>query len=199
MKRCATLLVTVAFFLPAFARNAAAQVNEKKQVSVAKAPASRSTLLYTGKPLTAQERILQLAAMAGKKPQNVTVAPVVTLTPSQMYINGFVTTQASGANVSFSSSGISIVVPYNGPQLSFNISTQPNTAYSLVFSVTDHGPSGFTVASSEGNQQFNVPYGTVEFAYIFLSDNSGSTTVSVSSGNTYWTFDSCEITSTPVN
>jgi hypothetical protein len=87
--------------------------------------------------------------------------------------------------------------------LEFFIAAKANTAYELVYSISQTWSAApqFVVSASGQNPQTitGTAKGTMEFAYAFVASSSGNVMITVTSPNAGWGFNSCEITATPLN
>jgi hypothetical protein len=229
MKFPTALLVAVALVTPVFAQNAAVQDFLKKHKGAIAAPAVKPVLLYTGKPITEDDRKGLLAdvrkvvregvsssAKAGLPNPIVGPTPVVnpfvptsaTITPQMMYMNGLVRAIAfNPAEVSPGDNLLRMVAPPEYPSsLVFYINANPNTAYTLIFQVAntlDASAPKFTLTSGwstdNGPETFTGGSGDFQFAYIVTSMSQGYLWVTLESSNAEWDFQSCEISATPLS
>jgi hypothetical protein len=109
--------------------------------------------------------------------------------------------------------GILSFAPGPTSSLVLNITVKPNTAYTLLMKVTVDGvtlvspntPSGITISTYSGlksvaglnaPQTFNAAMGENEFAYSFVANSAGNLPITIYSPDLFWSFESCEITST---
>ncbi len=212
MKKLSALFVAVALFTPAFVQHANGQANARKPEPTLQKVTVKPLLLHTGKPLTAQEKVQQLASLTKKSPQLIKVSTTPTITPGSMYIPGVVMPRAiSPFVVDFNSGGILQFNPGSASNLILYIEAQPNTAYMLAITVNSTAASPqYTAETGVINmtipglntvpETFTGSKGNTEFAYAFISSGSTSTIpVTIFSPNTMWSFVKCEITSTPMN
>ncbi|MGA3162084.1 MAG: hypothetical protein ABSC77_12785 [Terracidiphilus sp.] len=224
MKSFVAVFVAAALVIPAFAQNMTLQEMQKKHSATAVKLAGKPVLLHTGKPITQADKQL-IAASANKsitykapgvkttgmkQPAAVIPPAKVTLTPTQMYQSGYVDTEALSPYFNaelkeymFSPYTTSIVTSY----LLFDINVQPGYTYVLTMKLhsdsqypsyilndaSAYYPPGNTPPTFAGQQ------GDTEFAYAFVAQMAGLSYISIYSPNAYWTFESCEITATPVN
>jgi hypothetical protein len=211
MKKLYALLVAVALFTPAFVRNAKPQVIEKKPVPAIQHMTVKPVLLHTGKPLTAQEKLQQLASLTKKSPQLIRVSTTPTITPGNMFIPGVVIPRAMGAFiVDFNPGGVVQFNPGSASNLILTIGAQPNTAYMLAITVSSTAANPqYTAETGVMNmtipglntvpETFTGSKGNTEFAYAFISSGSTGIPVTIYSPNAMWSFVKCEITSAPMN
>ncbi|MGA3262884.1 MAG: hypothetical protein ABSC47_02435 [Terracidiphilus sp.] len=221
MKTIPALLVAVVLISPAFAQTTAPQEIQKHLKGPFISPAFKPILLHTGKPIIQgdkqQLRFSVLNSYMKIRPgTKITTRDAVSpaaltamITPQQMYKTGFVDTIAYQPMAVRASSGSYFFNPGASSALTFEITVNPNTTYTLTVKV---GPSAepsnpqFTVYNGEpGNPEqnpetFTGNIGTTEFAYAFVANGAGVTGISIYSPNAkWWTFVSCEITATPLN
>jgi hypothetical protein len=211
MKKLSALLVAVALFTPAFVQVAKPQVIEKKPAPAVQHMTVKPLLLHTGKPLTAQEKLQQLASLTKKSPQVIKVSTTPTITPGNMYISGVVMPRAMGPFVvDFNSGGVLQFNPGSASNLILYIEAQPNTAYMLAITVSSTAANPqYTAETGVMNmtipglntvpETFTGSKGTTEFAYAFISSGSTSIPVTIYSPNAMWSFVKCEITSASTN
>jgi hypothetical protein len=222
MKTLAALLVAAALVAPAVAQNDVGKELQKKQKIATVAPAVKPILLHTGKPITQDDKKQLLAsvikayaakAQGGKSKTNAKgaaspAATSVLLTPKKMSKADFVYTFANNVlYLGYTDVGdvLQMGATSGGTlsDLSFVLLVNPNTAYTLTFTVAGNG-------AGTGNGTFKIVDGhypeqtvagvkneSTEIAYAFVSDSSGTAVVSVSSSQP-WSFTSCEIVATPL-
>ena len=223
MNKLTALIVTVALFVPAFAQKVTFQGMHPRPKAPIVAPAITPILLHTGKPITADEKKQLLAsaikAYSAKAPAKnlkswtaaASAAPIV-LTPDNMNVNGVAYGVAQlPLEVNFADGFISFLpksaFSYQGTasSLYFGITVQANTAYTVIPRVffSDVQNPQFTLLGAFGGppaaQSFTGNMGSNEFAYAFVSSNSGDVAVEMLSPNSSWMFLSCEIIATPLN
>jgi hypothetical protein len=222
MKNFAALLAAVAFITPVVAQNDVVKELQKKQKIATVAPAVKPILLHTGKPITQNDKQQLLAsvvkayaakAQGGKSKRNAkgaasSATTSVLLTPKKMSKADFVYTFADNvAYLGYSDVGEVFQMGASSggtlSDLSFVLLVNPNTAYTLTFTVAGNG-------AGTGNGTFKIVDGhypeqtvtgvkneSTEFAYAFISDSSGTDIVSVTSSQP-WSFTSCEIVANPI-
>jgi hypothetical protein len=219
MKKLAALLVAVALLSPAFAQKLTFQGTHPRPKAATVAPASKPVLLYTGKPITPdQKRQLMETVTKGSAPrtpagaakvQNLVLSTANVITPDQLFLNG-VYVDAFGARVD-QFDGILSFQPGAQSYLTFNVTVKPNTAYTLLMKVRIDGVtllpnapgplinilsgSELDFAQQHATQIFPPDQAENEFAYGVVSNRAGNLPVTIYSPNSYWSFLSCEITS----
>jgi hypothetical protein len=208
MKMLSTLLLAVALFALAFGCVGSGFGQSRLEAKFS-GHATKMTVLYTGKPITAGDKLKLLTTVAGKLPQGTGKSETVTLTPAKMYKAGFVTAQALSMNADFGMTTPEIEFDFvkNGNEgnsfLEFFITAKANTAYELVYSISQTWTAtpSFLVSLNGQNSQTitGTAKGTMEFAYAFVASTSGNMMITVTSPNAGWGFNSCEITATPLN
>ena len=220
MNKLFALLATVALVSPALSQKPAFQGTHPKPKIATVSPASKPVLLYTGKPITQDQKqqiMLNLTkASTPKMPagamkvQHPPLAASNLLTPDQLYINGaYIDTR--GARID-QFDGVLSFSPGDLSFLTFNITVKPNTAYTLVIKVNIDGqiivspntPRGLIISTSsiahQGSgvnapQTFNTSMGENEFAYSFVANSAGNLQVYINSNDSFWALESCEISS----
>ena len=219
MFKFATLLLAVACVVPAMAQQAPFLGTHPKMKPAIVAPASKPSLLHTGKPIT-QDQKLQLVATAIKaSAARTSAAPrkssnpgpqaaPVTITPDQLYQPGVLAAVGYNPMEIDQESGLINFQSGASSNMTFIVQVSPNTAYMLVAKVyVVNGPANaqFTIctvaANSHGcNPDYseNAPgvQGNDELAYSFVSNSTGAIEVSIFSPNATWDFLSAEVTST---
>jgi len=210
MKLLTTLLVSVALLSTAFAQKTPPQFKQAISKLHIVAPAAKPLLLHTGKPLTQIDKQKFLAAIiktapAGTRKPKVSSAPpsTITLTPQQAY----------QGNTSFGMMNPSYVdilhgefsfAPGAASNIIFIIKSQPNDAYLLAIKVNsfDSTPQ-FTIGTTDldsglivNSENFTGSQGDIEFAYGVVANSEGVILVTIYSPHSYWSFESCQITST---
>jgi len=225
MKMLTALLVAVALLSPAFAQKSAVQGTYPRPKPQFVAPAITPILLHTGKPVTQNDKQQLLTSViktySAKIPAKnfkgwtaaVSAAPTV-LTPDNMSVNGVAYGVAQlPLEVNHGDSDISFLpqsaLSYRGlvSSLYFGITVQANTAYMIIpkvfFTSNDVQYPQFTLLGDFGGslpaQTFTGSMGSNEFAYAFVSSNTGAVAVEMFSPNSAWMFLSCEIIATPLN
>jgi len=222
MNKLAALLVAVALISPAFAQKLTFQGTHPRPKLATVAPASKPVLLHTGRPITPDQKRQLMASVAkgastrppvgaAKVSNSVLSAELNLLTPDQLYVNGAYI-DANGARVD-QFDGILSFPPGPGGSMVLNVTVKANTAYTLLMRVSIDGvtlvspntPSGITISTYSGlksvgglnaPQTFNTPMGENEFAYSFVANSAGNLPITISSPDLFWSFESCEITST---
>jgi len=204
MKMLAALLPAIALFAPTFGGGGTGFCQSRPEAKFS-GHATKMTVLYTGKPITAGDKLKLLTTVAGKLPQGTGKPEIVTLTPAQMYKAGFVTAQALSMDATFGMTTPEIEFAFvnSNSYLEFFITTKANTAYELVYSISQTWtatPSFLVTLNGQNPQTITgTAKGTMEFAYAFVASTSGNTMITVSTPNSGWAFNSCEITATPLN
>jgi hypothetical protein len=225
MKMLTAMLVVVALISPAFSQKVTFQGTHPRPKPPIVAPAITPILLHTGKPITVDDKKQLLAsaikAYSAKTPAkywkvstaSAYTAPIV-LTPDNMSVNGVAYGVAQlPLDINYADGVISFLpksaFAYQGTvsSLYFGITVQANTAYLIIpkvfFTSEDVPYPQFTLLGAFGGpppaQTFTGNMGSNEFAYAFVSSNSGDVAVEMLSPNSAWQFLSCEITATPLN
>jgi len=205
---------------PAFAPKTTFQGTHPRPKVATVSPASKPVLLHTGKPITQdQKQQLMLSvtrATAPKIPagamrvQTPILAAANLLTPDQLYLNG-VYIDALGARVN-QFDGVLSFTPGGASYLILNITVKPSTAYTILMKVNIDGyvitspniPGGINISTSSALNQgtgvnapqtFNTSKGENEFAYSFVANSAGNLQVYINSTDSFWSFESCEISS----
>jgi hypothetical protein len=220
MKVLAALLVAVALITPAIAQNDVVKEMQNKQKNATVAPAIKPILLHTGKPITQHDKQQLLAtvikAYAAKAPgvkskpnsQGATssAATSAMITPLNMSKSGFVGTFANNVvYLGYSDSGAALALGAGSTSdLSFKITVNPNTAYTLTFNVYGQGEGAgnatFKIVDGHYPEETlaGIKNGSNEFAYAFVSGSYGSAVITVTSSQP-WEFTNCEIVANPLN
>jgi hypothetical protein len=151
-----------------------------------------------------------------KVSNSVLSAELSMLTPDQLYVNGAYI-DAFGARIdqydgvlAFQPTGTTSITS----SLVLNVTVKANTAYTLLMKVSVSGATllppnnpgpEITISTYQGSnssvginapQTFNANMGENEFAYSFVSNSAGNLPITIYGPNSYWSFLSCEITST---
>jgi len=224
MKSFVAFFMAAALVTPAFAQNMTLQEMQKKHSATAVKLAGNPAILHTGKPLTLADKQL-IAASANKsitfksprvkpawmkQPAAIFPPAKVTITPMQMYQSGYVDTEATQTYFNaelkeymFSPNTTSTV----SSLLQFDINVQPGYTYVLTMKL--HSDSQFpryvlydeSISYGPGSAPptFVGQQGDTEFAYAFVAQTAGPSFITIYSPNVTWTFESCEITATPIN
>jgi hypothetical protein len=224
MKTIPALLVVAALTFPAFAQNAALQRNAELQEIQNRLkgpvviPAFKPILLHTGKPITKNDKAQLVTSVAQISAANVPVqkwqksnikikeAPVptatqVTVSPSQMFQNDIV--YAEAVTPEFVNPGLNSLLFKSGENSALDIffKAEANMSYILTFKVSSSSSNPqFKISGSVGGYEtFTGSSGSNEFAYVMVANSAGTLNVDLYSTNSYWKFESCEITGTPIN
>jgi len=227
MKTLAALLVAVALVAPAFAQNNpfnGMQLHRKTSTTV---PAFKPIILHTGRPITQNDKMQVYSAATktytaklprGTARMSAPVAasylnPSATITPLQLFKPGFVETYLRGPEVvDMAMSEIDFLpgsIAYSA--MDFYINVNANTTYLLTFKIkatSKSSPemqiniapdsSGILTAAT-GVQRVDVAQGENQFVYAFIPSGSGLVVITMLSQNSYWQFESCEVTGTPAS
>jgi len=220
MKSLVALFAATALVSPAFAQNVVMQEMQKNHRGQAATLAGKPILLHTGRPITQADKQQVMASAARlypirltgargtAKPQSTvsTTPTVVTISPTQMYQNGYVNTEAYQP---YFNAGLNefLFMPGQSSYLDFQIITKANTTYVLTYkvnSITKNPqftilPAFLYLNTIYGAQTFNGNVGNNEFVYAFISSIAGEAIVTIYSPNATWEFTSCEITAMPIN
>jgi hypothetical protein len=211
MKKVTALLVAVALVSPAFAQKITFQGTHPRPKPVIVAPASKPVLLHTGKPLTLdQKKQLVAAVYKASLPKsssgNTQVkdltqsAGTTVLTAEQTFMNG-ASMEADSPDQVNEYVGFLTFWPGDAHKLIIFVPVNQNTIYTLAIRVqVSSGQNPQMTIVSQGNsvmnsETVNLSVGENEFAYAYATNSTGSSMVTLSSPNSYWSFESCEITS----
>ena len=215
MKKLAALLLAVALFSPALAQKTTFQGIHPKPKPTLVAPATKPTLLHTGKPITPdQVNQLLVTTIQGYQAGNSTpkkfvksnnAGPTV-LNLDMMYRDGVGFATANQPGIVAFGAGLMVFQPGEAHNLIIYLDVVPNTAYVLVMRVFLQNDS-INPQLTFSPDSTSIPPQTIagtpgvaeEIAYSFVSSRTGQIGISISSPNAIWMFGSCQISSLPIN
>jgi hypothetical protein len=216
MRNFAVLLGCSALLAPAFAQTVASPVTNRPKVATV-SPAAKPVLLYTGKPITAEEKDKLLtstfqAYLAGAPEArshhlNRNQAPPPTLvTVDKMFWDGIVDTLSRSPRLVDIGAGQLLFDEGPSSSLTFNVFAKKDSAYVIGIGLLTV-ETGRHIVICVGNdlftcqnpETFQTAAGTdvIHFVYAFIADKTGEVPVAIYSPDTRWQFLSAELTPTP--